>query len=111
MEKGRIGEWLELKYLEWQTSQGKRQSLEKFANYLGVERMTLNRWMNGNNRPDLRFVDSIADKLGDEIYDLMEIKRPDPALRYIIRQWPALTDEQRRTLKDQAERYSDDATR
>ena len=80
-----------------------------FADYLGVSRMSLSRWMNGNNLPEKYYVDQIADKLGPEIYDLMGMPRPDPSLMYIVKRWPALTTEQRKILREQAEQYAGSA--
>lgn len=101
-----MGNWLELKYLEWQTKEGGVRTMAEFADYLGIVRMTLSRWMNGRNIPDKKYVDQLADKLGPEIYDLMGLPRPDPSLVYIIKRWPALTIEQRKILREQAEQYA-----
>ena len=101
-----IGIWIEKKFVEFQNAQGHRTTLDVFAAHIGISRSTLNKWMNGINRPDKSYVGLLADKLGPEIYDLMEMPRPDPNLMYIVRRWPALTLEQRKFIREQAERYA-----
>lgn len=102
----KMRDWFTKKFVEWQASTGTRQTLDSFAAYLGVSRSTLSKYMNGDSRPgNIEFVEKISDKLGFEIYDLMEIPRPDPNLVYIIKSWPALSNEQRREIREQAEKY------
>lgn len=71
-------EYIEKKYLEWQTQQGKRKSIEEFAVFLGVSQPTLSLWMNGRRKPSERIADHLANILGNEIYDVLEIERPNP---------------------------------
>jgi len=101
MSKTPLGEWLERQFLKWQNERGERQTLDTFAQYIGVTRSALNKWMNGNRTPDADYADQIADKLGPEIYDLLGLPRPDPRLQAIIsytpytEQPPATDDTQR----------------
>jgi transcriptional regulator with XRE-family HTH domain len=100
--------WLLKKFLQWQVDTGERNTLEQFSEYLGIGRSTLSKWMNGSSRPGPELIDQISDKLGPEVYDIVGVPRPDPDLIYIIKRWPALTEEQRRAVKDQAARYASD---
>lgn len=92
MVKTKLGEWLEQQYVTWQARQGGRRTIDAFAQYVGVSRVAINRWMNGTRTPDAEYADLIAEKLGPEIYDLLDIPRPDPRLQAIIRQWGNLPE-------------------
>jgi transcriptional regulator with XRE-family HTH domain len=81
--------------------------LENFSVYLGVSRSTLSKYMNGESQPGGKeFIELIADKLGPEIYDLMDMPRPDPNLVYIIKHWGALDDTMRLAIREQTEKYT-----
>jgi transcriptional regulator with XRE-family HTH domain len=97
--------WLLRKFLQWQVDTGERNTLEQFSEYLNIGRSTLSKWMNGTSRPGSDTIGQVADKLGPEIYDILGVPRPDPDLLYIIKRWPAMSDEQRRAIKEQAAQY------
>lgn len=103
MSKTPLGEWLERQFLKWQNERGERQTIDAFAQYIGVTRVALNRWMNGVRTPSADYADQIADKLGPEIYDLLGLPRPDPRLQAIIRQWGALPETVKNDLVKRAE--------
>jgi hypothetical protein len=105
MIKTKVGEWLEMKFLEWQTQEGQRKTIGEFAIWIGVHRVSLSRWMNTENLPDPSdtAVDKIGDKLGPEIYDLLEVPRPDPRLREIIKAWGSLPENIKNDLLKRAE--------
>jgi transcriptional regulator with XRE-family HTH domain len=46
-----FSDWITRQYLEWQTEQGIRKTLEEFAAYVGVSRPLINMWMNSNQKP------------------------------------------------------------
>jgi len=88
--------------------QGHRVTLDVFATYLGVKRPILSLWMSGKARPSFDSVRVIAEKLGPEIYDILEFPRPDPDLQALTRIWPYLSEEARRTLRAQGEKFADE---
>ena len=73
-----IAEWLNLKFLSWEQSEGRRKTLGQFAEYLGVSRISLSDWMNGKYAPKAQNIGKLAERLGLEIYDLVGIPRPLP---------------------------------
>lgn len=93
-----FSQWLTLKFLEYQTAQKRRVTVGEFAKYIGVNQVTLGRWMSGIRTPDREYVTLLTDKFGDEVYDALELPRPDPRLQAIIANWKCLTDEQRNQL-------------
>lgn len=71
-----VHQWLEEKYKEWITSQEGRPTLQQFSVYLNVDYKSLNQWINGNFKPSNDNVIKLANKLGWEIYDILEWERP-----------------------------------
>ena len=84
--------WLMEKFLEWEKTKTRRQSYSAFARHIGVSQGSLSHWLSGSNPPAGDNVRMIADKLGLEIYDILDIpqdERPVRAdLREAIRQVP-----------------------
>jgi len=86
-------EWLEKKYREWRDGRPRNSdSMERFAKHLGVSRNTLNNWMNRGQTPGRESAAPIAAALGPEIYDLLNLPRPDPLLDLIVRKWGTLSN-------------------
>ena len=44
--------------------------------------------------------------MGDDIFDILEIPRPDPDLKIVSYLWPTLSEEMRRTIREQVEQYT-----
>ena len=92
--KGPIGEWLFGKYLDWLREEGGSRSQAEFAKYLGINRVLLNQYLNGRQKPSKANVEKLA-SLGPEIYDLVGMERPDPDLARLERIFELATQEQR----------------
>ena len=82
-----IKTWLNKKFLEWEMAQGSRKTLTEFSEWLEISQPTLSNYMNGERTPTGKNVHRLADKLGPEIYDLLEIQNPDPDLAFIRSNW------------------------
>ncbi len=98
--------YLERKFLEWQQQQGERKTVEEFAAYLGFSQPIVSFWMNGRRKPNQLSVELLAGVFGLEVYDALELPRPDADLHYIQTQWDNLTPEERHSIKQQAEKYA-----
>lgn len=78
-----FSDWLQLKFEEWEKSRGRRrQSYTAFARYLGVTQPSLNRWLMGDVLPDAKSVQILSEKLGYEIYDVLNIEPPYPRIAH-----------------------------
>lgn len=99
-------QFLEKKFLEWQQRMGGRRSVSEFAKWIGVKQSSISMWWTGANTPNPESIKLLADKLGLEVYDALDLPRPDPDLHYIQQQWGNLLPEERKTLRQQAERYT-----
>lgn len=98
--------WLDQRYLEWQNRQGGSRSLLEFGKHLGVKQSTLSQWINGRRVPqDKEIIDALAFKLGDEIYDVLDLPRPDPDYAYVHYVWKELSDDQKSALKEQIKKF------
>jgi transcriptional regulator with XRE-family HTH domain len=68
--------WLNMKFLDWQRDQQKRQTLVQFAEFVGVPQPMMSAWVNGRYQPGRKYLPILAEALGDEIYDVMGMSRP-----------------------------------
>lgn len=96
--KNPISEWLDNKFLDWQKQEGGRKTLTEFAQYLGVDRGVLNNWVNRGSKPEGDNLKIVAIKLGMEIYDLLEIERPDFRLLVINAEWEHISDDAKKEI-------------
>ncbi len=72
-----IKDWLNQKFVEWEKSQGHKQSYYAFARYLEVSQSGLGQWMIGSGVPSGDDLLNIANKLGAEVYDILGLPRPN----------------------------------
>ncbi len=70
-------DWLNQKFVEWEKTQGRKQSYYAFARYLEVSQSGLAQWMTGSGVPGGENLLNIASKLGPEIYDVLGLPRPN----------------------------------
>ena len=72
----RFSAWLTQQFRDWEAKSSRKQNVSAFARYLGVRQPSLNRWMQGDNPPDEGNIKILAQKLGDEVYDIINLPRP-----------------------------------
>jgi transcriptional regulator with XRE-family HTH domain len=97
-DKGSVGEWLEQKYVSWMKDQGAFKKQHEFAAYLGIEPTLLSHYMNGRKKPAGENIELIAEKLGPEIYNLVEKANPNPIIRAINEILAILPEEDNREI-------------
>jgi len=76
-------DWLMEKFLEWEKQQTRRQTYSSFSRYLGIKQNTFSQWMAGNYVPSRENADQLANRLGNEIYEVLGMKAPDPIITAI----------------------------
>jgi len=64
-------------FIKWEKSTKQRKSYSSFARYLGVKQSALSQWLNGYHPPSKEYIDILANRLGYEIYDVLDMRRPD----------------------------------
>jgi len=74
-------DWLNQKFLEWEKTQGRKQSYYAFARYLEVSQSGLAQWMTGSGTPSGEDLLNIASKLGPEIYGVLGLPRPNAEMQ------------------------------
>ncbi len=100
-----LPEFLTKNFLGWQAAEGERKTLEDFADYLDVNRSLLSYWMNGKRTPNRSACEKISAKLGNEIYDIVGIPRPNPYLQKLNRIWEFIPEDIQRRFSEEAEKY------
>lgn len=107
-EYSEFAKWLETKYLEWQQRAGGRKTLTEFAAWLEIGNATVNQWINGQARPRPEFAFRLAQRLGLEVYQQLDLPSPDPLLFEVQLNWNKFTDEDKaligRLLEEQQKR-------
>ena len=98
--------YLEKKFVEWQMGEGRRKSTADFAAYLGVSQSVISMWMNGSRIPNKQSVELLASIFGLEVYDALDLPRPDPDMHYLQKIWDTLSPSERTALREQAEKYT-----
>lgn len=97
--------WILRKHLELQVKEGRRISIDELAALFGCSRPLLSHWMNGRRRPGPEYVRRLEELFGPEVYDALEIERPDPVLRYIENNWERLDPDQQKAIYEEIANY------
>ncbi len=99
-------EFLERRFLDWQSQQGARKTVAEYADWLGVKRSTLSMWWNAEITPrDDGVISKLAVKLGLELYDILQLERPNEDLFYVQQHWERLSPEKQRAVAKDVEGY------
>jgi transcriptional regulator with XRE-family HTH domain len=96
-----------LEYRIKQTRQRLSVSLNSFASYLDFSPPIVNLWLGGHRLPTEANVERLVPKLVElldmEVYDTLDIPRPDPFLQRLDKAWPHLSITYRQKLAEMAE--------
>lgn len=96
MPQTKFTHWIENAYIDWQKQEGGRRSVTEFAELLGFPQPTVTNWMNGKRSPSPDNAFQIALKLKTlEVYDALELERPDEDLFWVQANWELLDDGQK----------------
>ena len=93
-------EWFQKKYHQWVKSQPGEEDFLAFCDLLGYPSLKISRWLEGKTTPQGPEVLSIASLLGMEIYDVLELPKPDPELLEIFDSFPHLAGDFRGKLAE-----------
>ena len=106
--KSSLSEWLQKKYIDWMAEQGEIKTQHEFADFLGIDKVSLNRYFNGKIKtPDAETITKISEKLGPEIYDVLGLVRPDPQLQELTSIWHKLDQ----SVKEEILRVAEDGNK
>jgi len=101
----KFSDFLLLKLQQFEREQGHRISLDKFADYLEVSRPLVSYWLSGKFEPSIENIRNIAEKLGLEAYDVLDLPRPDPFVTYASSAASKLKESQKRKIEEQIQKY------
>lgn len=79
-----VRSWLNQKFLEWQNEQGQPMKQKEFAAWLGVKPQTYSSWINDGVPPTGDNLYKLADKLGFEIYTVLDTEPPSKMIQSYI---------------------------
>lgn len=113
MDKQSFKDYLFQKFIEWEKATEKRRvSFSAFARWLSnnsfdieVKHQVLDKWINGTIPKEAKYIYVLAEKFGDEIYEILEVERPDPDLLRLTQIWQYLPEKTRHYLREQGESY------
>lgn len=106
-------EILENALAEWrkqQTLKKDKTSVSEFANFLEYSQTTVSLWLNGDREISeeaiLFIIPKLEKLLGIEVYDELEIERPDQLLEFIKGNWNKTPQEEKAKIAKIVEKYS-----
>lgn len=91
--KTSFGQFLDKEYLKWQQELQRRATQGEFAEYIGVERSLLSHYLNNGTLPTKEMAQRIAERLGPEVFRVLENADPDPVISWIGRNWQNIPPE------------------
>lgn len=101
-------------FIEWEKEQPKRRSTySAFARWLSenslnvvIKQQLLSDWIKGRYKPNEdKYLLVLEEKIGKEIYSVLDVDRPNPYLNKINQIWERLSPEHQRQLAEDAARY------
>jgi transcriptional regulator with XRE-family HTH domain len=101
----RFSTFFEKKFVEYQSSLGRRISINEFADYVGYSQPTISKWLAGNQVPSGEAVDRLAVLFGMEVYDALDIPRPDPRLALLMQRFRSTPEENKNELLELVANY------
>jgi len=111
-----FGEYLYKKFTEWEETQKtprkKRLSFSAFARWLSnntlrkkVNQQAVDSWMSGTIPKDEKFILVLAEKLGDEVYEILGKQKPNEDVVYVQMHISDVKAEQAKMVRDYLEQY------
>lgn len=101
-------------FIEWEKQQPKRRSTyTAFAKWLSdnslnvtIKQQLLSDWIKGRYKPnEEKYLLVLEEKIGKQIYNVLDVPRPNPYLQKINQLFERLSPEHQQQLAEQAERY------
>lgn len=72
-----FSKWFRDKYLDWEkTNPSGLQGIVKFSEWLDIPQPTVSSWINGKYEPKDKYLKSLADNLGPEVYEVLKLETP-----------------------------------
>jgi transcriptional regulator with XRE-family HTH domain len=104
-KKSAFAQYIERLFVDWQAKQKRRASVDEFASYMGCSQAAVSLWMADRRKPNSESIHRIYELYGPEIYDVLNLPRPDPLLDYVITHWDRLRPEKQLEIREEIEKY------
>ena len=93
----------------------RKNSVTAFANYLtrhnsyGVKfsQQLVSGWLNGDYKPSEKYAPALADIMGNDIYDILDLPHPDLFWKKLSAAWKWIPEEGQRVLSEQGVIYAE----
>jgi hypothetical protein len=100
-------------FQEWEKQQPKkRSSFSAFARWLSenslnvkIKQQVFDNWLNGSIPKDINYVVVLAEKLGDWVYESLEVTPPNPYLQKVNRVWEFIPEDIQKKIAEEAATY------
>lgn len=101
------------KFKEWEDKQtNRRTSVSAFARWLSdnsfniiIKQPLVEDWRSGHIPKTEKYIYVLAEKLGDDVYDILNYPRPNPYLQKVNRLWEFIPESVQKRLAEEAEIY------
>lgn len=106
MSDTKFRDFMNDEFIKWMIKDRRARSQNDFARWLGVSAASLSQWMSGTRKPTGANVHKLGDKLGPEVYELLELPPMmprDPGIMLIAKLWHKLNSDQQQKILDVAE--------
>ena len=104
---------LDQAFAEWrkrETLKRGKTSISKFADYLGYSQQAVSFWLNRDRKISedavLEMLPKLSELLGEEVYDELEVPRPDKLYEYVTSNWNDAPVEEKKRIAKIIEKYS-----
>jgi hypothetical protein len=107
MKQVTFKEFIFKKFQEWEYEQpNHRSSFTAFSKWLSdnsyqtiIKQQLVSDWIKGKYKPsEEKYLLVLEEKLGKEIYEILDISRPDDLYQYLIANWKNLSKEKREQI-------------
>lgn len=78
--RAKFAAWFNSKWAEWDAREGRRTTQYELSDYLKVTRAAIAQYASGRQVPEGTNLVRIANKFGDEVYDLLSVSKPEDEL-------------------------------
>lgn len=100
-------------FQEWEKKQPKkRSSFSAFARWLSensinveIKQQVFDNWLNGSIPKDYNYVVVLAEKLGDWVYESLNVSPPNPYLQKVTRVWEFIPEDIQKKIAEEAATY------
>lgn len=107
----KLAQFMQSKFIEYRKQNGFMKSQTEFAGWIGISQANMNRYINGMQCPSMPNVIVLAEKLGPEIYDVLDLQRPlpnDEMLQEMVKDWDLLNIDQKESIFKNFQMFRDD---